>query len=257
MRKIISFLILLTIIFSFSSLVLAQKQNSEDLPVIEGIYDVPGRSDLKLRVFVHSPKEKPLANKVLDCLDDNSSELLVNKIGWQLPSIFYYKVNYSSAPLSVRDKLSNIIDYSLTELINASGNKISVQSQGSVLINKAKLDKQSIIAWGRIPVNALAITYTWYNPQTKEAVEIDTIFNNSKKINWGWTSYQENICGDLNSYDVQNVLTHELGHWFGLDDEYESKYINHTMYGYAIKGEIKKDTLTVGDEKSLFSIYNY
>ena len=63
-------------------------------------------------------------------------------------------------------------------------------------------------------------------------------------------------CAYIESYDAQNILTHEIGHWFGLDDEYDAtNYQNATMYGYGSKTEVKKNTLTDGDINGLRAIY--
>jgi hypothetical protein len=53
--------------------------------------------------------------------------------------------------------------------------------------------------------------------------------------------------GDPASYDVQNVATHEFGHWVGLGDIYDPNDSELTMYGYGALGELKKDTLATGD----------
>jgi len=37
--------------------------------------------------------------------------------------------------------------------------------------------------------------------------------------------------------DVQDIVTHEFGHWFGLDDLYSEADYWLTMYGYADYGE--------------------
>ncbi|KKS06624.1 MAG: hypothetical protein UU61_C0036G0031 [Parcubacteria group bacterium GW2011_GWB1_41_4] len=97
------------------------------------------------------------------------------------------------------------------------------------------------------------MTYIWYD-NTGLAVEVDTIMN--KKFSWSWTPYNiSNLCSVQNTYDAQNILTHEIGHWFGLDDHYTTEYQENTMYGYGSKNEVKKDTLTIGDVLGLNLIY--
>jgi hypothetical protein len=46
-------------------------------------------------------------------------------------------------------------------------------------------------------------------------------------------------------YDLQNVLTHELGHWFGLDEDTTNG--EATMYAYVFPGETKKRDLAESD----------
>ena len=108
------------------------------------------------------------------------------------------------------------------------------------------------MAWGRTSRSALAVTYTWYYTNTGEVADVDTIMNNSYPWSWGGGSA---TCAYPNSYDAQNILTHELGHWMGLDDKYTEEFINNTMYGYGSPREAKKDTLTNGDIAGLLTIY--
>jgi hypothetical protein len=50
---------------------------------------------------------------------------------------------------------------------------------------------------------------------------------------------------DTSRYDLQNVLTHELGHWFGLGENEHNA--NATMYAYVSPGETKKRDLDTED----------
>ncbi len=47
--------------------------------------------------------------------------------------------------------------------------------------------------------------------------------------------------------DVQDIATHEFGHWVGLDDLYSDADKDLTMYGFGAGGELKKRTLGTGD----------
>ena len=133
-----------------------------------------------------------------------------------------------------------------------NGNVNITRTAFNTNVNRARYDGQNIIAWGRTNGSALAVTYTWFNQATGYVAEVDTIMN--QKFSWFWNA-TNNTCTEQNSYDAQNILTHELGHWMGLDDTYDSTYVNNTMYGYGSKGETKKDTLTTGDVSGVNAIY--
>ena len=57
------------------------------------------------------------------------------------------------------------------------------------------------------------------------------------------------------AYDVQNIMTHEAGHWLMLLDLYQWRTQKLTMYGYGALGELQKRTLGVGDELGIDQIY--
>ncbi len=60
--------------------------------------------------------------------------------------------------------------------------------------------------------------------------------------------------------DIQNIGTHEIGHFMGLSDLYSAGDSEKTMYGYGSAGETKKRTLDSDDELGLsylYPAYNY
>lgn len=103
---------------------------------------------------------------------------------------------------------------------------------------------------------AIAVTMVWYNSLTKEIVEIDMGMNSALP----WT--QNIIAGDPNNsegtagyFDVQNIATHEVGHWLMLGDLYNKPTTSQTMYGYGSTGEVNKRSLESGDLAGLRLIY--
>lgn len=244
--------------FSLSILSPISAKNSKDdvadldIPEKNGVYDVPGHPNLKVKVFVY--KAKPVDNPIGTCtlLVDSPSAEVVGATGWHLPKTWTYELNLNSVPSSVgSSKLPTIAQAAFAEFTKYSN--INFVNKGTTYINKRALDYHNIITWGQTSGSALAVTYIWYYPSTGAVVDVDTIMN--KKFAWTWTPYVAGVCVNSSTYDAQNILTHELGHWLGLDDEYTGNYINNTMYGYGAKGEIKKDTLTQGDIDGLKGIY--
>jgi len=259
-KKIFTILTIILVIavgFSLNS-VLAKNDKNSDIPEEDGIYDVPGHPELKLRVFVyHAKPDKPgkptppSPQEVCD-LPDDDSPLLVASAGWELPSTWTYKLNISSVPSTVgANSLPVIANNAYKQWTDAINNQVTIIEDSNTTVNRAVLDNQNIIAWGRAPGNALAVSYIWYNRATEVAIEVDTIMN--KKFTWYWSQNED--CAYQGVYDAQNILTHELGHTMGLDDMYTDEYTDHTMYGYGSKGEVKKNTLTQGDIIGVQNIY--
>lgn len=247
MKKALGILFSLVLVFVLALAVSAQ--NTPEIPERNGDYPVPGRPDLRVRVFVHEPKEKPTASSTLAVCDDpNVFVSTVGPAGWKLPnSDWKYKVNTSSAPLSVSG-LGAIVSNSFntwTTAINSSA-KPNLVADGITLKTRNALDFESIITWGRTNGSALGVTYVWYYTATNLVADVDTIMN--KKFPWSLTC-------STDSYNAEDILVHELGHWFGLNDQYTASYVDNTMYGYGSKAEIKKITPEQGDKAGINLIY--
>jgi hypothetical protein len=178
MKKFLILVIFGLLIGIFGQFCLANKPENLPLPEKPGIYEVPGRPELKLRVFIHPEKpQKPgkptPTNPPYTCNeDDPNSSLLVNPAGWKLPSSWTYKINYLSVPSTIgKDNIERIVNNAFNEWLNAISYKVNVFNGGSTNISQAKLDNQNIISWGSAPASALAISYIWYN-KNGYAVEI-------------------------------------------------------------------------------------
>ncbi|MFH1015846.1 MAG: matrixin family metalloprotease [Chloroflexota bacterium] len=88
-----------------------------------------------------------------------------------------------------------------------------------------------------------------------EILETDIVFN--KSMRWGIDADGEGTAFKLkNTYDVDNIGTHEVGHVVGLDDIYDTIYSEITMYGYSSKAETKKISLEIGDKNGTAILYD-
>lgn len=233
-----------------------QNESSVDqsIPEKDGDYPDPGHKGVRVRVFVHGPKQKPIPGVSNICTDSDSTAV-VGKTGWHLPSSVAYNLNVSSVPASI--SAGNLATFSASSFQvwqAAAGEKVIFNRGSDTSLTRSAYDGKNILAWGRTSSGALAVTYARYYSSTGLVADVDTIMN--KKYVWSWTDPSTNACSLYpNTYDAQDILTHELGHWLGLNDEYSSSYVDNTMYGYGSKGEIKKNTLTIGDKANLSTIY--
>lgn len=253
----------ISVLVSSASIYAAKNVDDYVLPESEGVYDVPGKPNMKLKVIVYHAKDNPDAAKggktppvapeykcVSSAEFDKDSSAEVFPAGWRLPQTWNYKINRSSVP-------STIGGENAIAMINAAygtwetrlGGKVDFVPQGETTATAAKYDGQNIVTWGRASGTTLAVTYIWYDTVTAATYEIDTIMNN--KFTWYWSNPQGwnpgEICAYQGVYDAQGILTHELGHTVGLADHYTGDYVNNTMYGYGSTGDAKETTLTTGD----------
>jgi len=178
-------ILLITLLFSGFVFVQAKpaqpKQGSEEytIPEQDGTYNVPGRPDIKVRVFVHNPKVKPgpTVSPSLICSADPDSGAVVDPTGWKLPSTWTYNLNSNSVPNSVGSStLSNIAQLAFGVWSGASKGKVIFIAGLPTTATQAKLDGKNIITWGKAPGSALAVTYIWYK-LSGAVVEVDTIMN--------------------------------------------------------------------------------
>ena len=118
--------------------------------------------------------------------------------------------------------------------------------QGTTKRSAGRFDGYNIVAWGAYRSSGvIAVTYIWYS--SDRIIESDTIMN---------TRFKWSLSGEPRKMDVQNIMTHEFGHWCGLNDLYNNKDYWLTMYGYANYGETYKQTLGLGDISGLQAVYN-
>lgn len=222
-----------------------------EFPDRSGLYSDPQDESVFVRVFVH--KDAKGVSQLAVC-EDPASSAVIDPAGWKLPNNKWtYQLNVSSTPSSIgRTNLPTLVSNTLITwdqpLISAVAKPTLVRGS-NVSTDRSRNDGKNVIAWGSTSGSALGVTYIRYYPSTGLVVDVDTILN--KRVKWTW---QPTTCG-FNAYEAQEILTHEIGHWYGLDDEYTAEYVNNTMYGYASKGESKKCTLTEGDAQALQSLY--
>jgi len=115
---------------------------------------------------------------------------------------------------------------------------------GTTKSRAGKHDGYNVISWGRYKRNIISVTYFWYTGS--QILETDTMMN---------TMYTWSLSGEAGKFDVQNIITHELGHWCGLGDLTKDADYWLTMYASSAFGEIYKRTLGLGDILGVQAVY--
>ncbi|MEM3078424.1 MAG: hypothetical protein QXR38_02900 [Nitrososphaerales archaeon] len=115
---------------------------------------------------------------------------------------------------------------------------------GTTTRSAGRRDGYNVVAWGTYRSGVIAVTYVWYSGSM--ILETDTRMN---------TYYKWSLTGEAGRMDVQNLMTHEFGHWAGLADLYDSADYWLTMYGRGSFGETYKRTLGLGDVLGLEAVY--
>lgn len=127
--------------------------------------------------------------------------------------------------------------------------------------NLESVDYLHVICWRKIiPRDIIAVTYLWWEDTNgdmepsigEKFVDFDIIMNALHK--WGIDPDDEESIM-IKQFDVQNIVTHEVGHVVGLADLYDDTNSELTMYGYGKKGETKKISLESGDIQGCKMLY--
>jgi hypothetical protein len=116
--------------------------------------------------------------------------------------------------------------------------------KGTTTRAAGKRDGYNVIAWGKYSVGVIAVTMSWVSGG--KVLEVDCMMN---------TRFKWSLTGEAGKMDVQNIMTHELGHFCGLKDLYNDADYWLTMYGYSDYGLTYARTLGLGDINGLKTVY--
>jgi hypothetical protein len=98
---------------------------------------------------------------------------------------------------------------------------------------------------------ALAITVITFDAHAKEILDADVVLNGEH----GFSFFDHDARDEgMSTYDLQNVLTHELGHLLGLGEDMTD--VDATMYAFSQPGETGKRDLEIVDKDSIAALYS-
>ncbi len=97
---------------------------------------------------------------------------------------------------------------------------------------------------------AVAVTIVTYDRSTNSLLDADIILNGEHAFG---DVGAEGAAANRDAYDVQNVITHELGHLLGLGEDYEHEHA--TMFAYTRPRETCKRNPSVDDRIAIRALY--
>lgn len=167
-------------------------------------------------------------------------------IKWPTPTASYH-INATGGPAgAVTAVLSSMRTWTDVQTSDFTFSHAGGTTKGSE--SYGKNDGMNIICFGTdLEPDTVAQNAFWYIVATGEITDSDIMFNATLR----WSTD-----GSIDSFDVESVSTHELGHALSLADLY-----NHTidgsksMYAYVSKGETDKRTLDQDDIDGITYLY--
>jgi hypothetical protein len=237
-------------------------------PVLAGPLDNPGKGPplYEKAVFIHyagdiaygKPDGKPGGGGKANTLYSYSG------VHWLDPNVEYY-INSSGSPIANGDAELGI-EASFQTWEDDRGSNINFIYVGTTDVAPGldvdTPDLVNVVGWGDLgDPNIIGVTIVWSIQGLNWIMDSDTVLNTNATFRWTQASITgdpDNIWLDDTTHydvDVQNIMTHEAGHWLMLNDLYYSAASEQTMYGYALDRELKARSLESGDLAGVRKIY--
>ena len=190
------------------------------------------------------------ARKKLICEPKQNASTTARIEAWRMPAGgMKYWTNTASIPIYLdQGAVLSAIDVAAQTWLNAGAPSIS--SEGNADTAGSITDGKNTISFGIVPIDAVAAATM--RVSNGVVVEADIVLDAASLWATNPTS-AEGCSGVIGKFDVQNILTHEFGHWVGAkhprDEEKGDKW--RTMYSEVAPGELHKRSLTTGDKNSI------
>lgn len=178
-------------------------------------------------------------------------DVLTNDAGYELQWAsmpIEYRVNTANSQGLTSDEVTAAITSSAKEWETAEDSEVTFNDAGATTEAATDYGDANLIyfedAW-EFDASLLALTANWSNASTGEILGFD-IRINAEDHQWTTT-------GEDGKSDLQNMLTHEIGHVLGLD--HTDVDTEAAMYGTAVTGEVVKRDIKWDDQAGAAYLY--
>jgi hypothetical protein len=193
----------------------------------------------------YSPFSLPFGTMAADSCGDGGNEFmtLAGGIRWRTFPITY-AIDPQGSGQNAESTKSSVIS-SFSEFDKVIAGTVFTQTND---VNTAGIS----VIWAPIdgPGGILGQTQFFYFPSTLAIVEADITMDAGDS----WFISPVHNCGGVgNDFDIQDIMTHELGHGMGLGHVQDDALL--TMYPFASPGETIKRSLGNGDKEGINFLY--
>jgi hypothetical protein len=132
---------------------------------------------------------------------------------------------------------------------NAGSAEILFEYRGTTAVRTLGLDGLNLVSFSDdtapLGSSTVAATFSFFSRSGNSLIttEADIVFN---------SAFEFSTSGETNKFDLQSVMTHEIGHLLGLD---HSGLISSVMVPFASRSQIDQRTLTWDDIAGVSEIY--
>ena len=215
-----------------------------------------------LAIETHNPAEKPyvIVEEIRPggiCASPNSDNGASNLHSWKIASTLTYKINSDS--IKGLDKDQTIL--AIQRAANAwDGNTAAILFSygGSTTAKPGTRDGLNTVSFGGAPFGSIAVAYIWASNGVVQ--EVDMVLANGFKWAIGIIENPnitlDDCTGVDDRMDVQDIATHEFGHWVGVAHTSDNSANNaQTMFPFGSYKELFKQSLANGDKEGLKQKY--
>lgn len=194
-----------------------------------------------------------LGNYSFNKVDGKNGEGSGPIIHWENPEIDM-ELAYGSFPLSLRTYVPNAVVNGMNQWSLIDGTLVQFTFTGCDSTGADSNDGTNTIVYVTenwpVEKSALAITKTYYisDPSFNEGAVIDADI----LVNGQYHAFGK---GETSLFDIQSVITHEMGHVLGLGHEVSPINYKATMYANIAVGETFKRALGDNDKAAVTDTY--
>lgn len=158
-----------------------------------------------------------------------------------------YMINSLGAPGV--DNEFNAVHASFDTWSAVPTSKIAFTFNGLTPISISEFDSINVVTWSDVITTTdlgIAESIAFFSVFDGNFLDVDIILSNF--VPWSTT-------GESEAFDIQSVMTHEVGHMVGLADLFSPADVNSVMYGFINPGDLSDRVLSEDDIAGASAIY--